>query len=258
MRYAISHAPAAVAALWQAGCQWLGRDGLADRAVVRPRFSDLDSALFNELTRVPGHYGFQATLAGPFRLKQGRTETELVEALIDFAGRQRPIDLPPLTIARLDDFFCLRPVRHSQPVQVLASLCVRHFDRFRAPLSPSEMARCRAARLNGYERKNLALWGHPYVFEEFRFHYPLTARILDATLAARVQAALHELFASRLDLPLTLDSLCLFVEPEPGRPFRGLHALPFPGPFRQPEDHCDHNPPHLPQNVSSGYQCHPA
>jgi hypothetical protein len=120
------------------------------------------------------------------------------------------------------------------------------------------MARCRAARLNGYERKNLALWGHPYVFEEFRFHFPLTAHILDATLAARVQAALHAHFASRLDLPLTLDSLCLFVEPEPGRPFRGLHSLPFPGPFRQPEDHCDHNPPHLPQNVSSGYQCHPA
>jgi hypothetical protein len=216
----------------------------------------LDADTIIGLTRTPARYGFHATIMAPFRLKDGLQESELLDALTDFTTCQRQLTIPPLTVSQLDHFFCLRPVRHSSTLQGLASLCTRAFDRFRAPLHPSELARRKAAQLSGQEKKNLELWGYPYVFDQFRFHFTLTARMADGKCKDRVHLALLEIFEPLLDDPLMIDALCLFVEPAPGQPMRCVHRFPFSSPTHAIEERVAHDQQLLSKDVYPGYQCH--
>ena len=256
MRYALFFAPPATSPLWHLGCQWLGRDAVSGVSLTQPAFRGLDADTIVGLTRTPARYGFHATIMAPFRLKDGLQESELLDALTDFTACQRQLTTPPLTVSQLDHFFCLRPVRHSTALQGLSSLCTRAFDRFRAPLHPSELARRKAGQLTGQEKKNLELWGYPYVFDQFRFHFTLTARMADGKCKDRVHLALLEIFEPLLDDPLMIDALCLFVEPAPGQPMRCVHRFPFAPLPHAIEERVAHDQQLLPKDVYPGYQCH--
>ncbi|MGE4559732.1 MAG: DUF1045 domain-containing protein [Desulfobulbus sp.] len=258
MRYALFFAPPSTSPLWIQGSRWLGRDAVSGEVLAQPVFRNLDRETISELTRTPARYGFHATLVAPFRLKNGLVEHQLLDAAREFAADLQPLTIPPLTVSQLDHFFCLRPVRHSTPLQVMASLCTRAFDRFRAPLNPSELARRKAAQLSGQEKKNLELWGYPYVFEQFRFHFTLTVRMADGKCKDRVHTALLKTFEPLLDDPLVIDALCLFAEQAPGLPMRCLHRFPFTPPTPATGERVSHDQHPLPQNLYPGYQCHPS
>jgi hypothetical protein len=120
------------------------------------------------------------------------------------------------------------------------------------------MARRKAALLSGQEKKNLEIWGYPYVFEQFRFHFPLTARIAEGREKEWIHAALIETFGPLLEGQLAIDALCLFVEPASGQPLRYLLRFPFPSSSPQPEECSAHDQQLLPKDLYPGYQCHPA
>lgn len=256
MRYAISFAPPAHSLLWQQGSRWLGWDALSGQSLPRPRFRDVDPERIAELTRAPAHYGFHATIVPLFRLMKNISETDLLGRLAEFASRQSPLPLSSFAIALFSSFFCLRPVRHSSALQALASFCIREFDHCRAPLTPSELARRKAAPLSGQEKNNLEIWGHPYVFEQFRFYFTLTARMTEGREQEAIHAALMETFSSLLADPLVIDALCLFVEPAFGQPLRCLYRFPFPFQSTEPEECIAHDQQILPKNFYPGYQCH--
>ncbi len=258
MRYAISFTPPASSSLWQQGSRWLGRDAYNGHSLPQPRLRGIDPERLATLTRTPGRYGFHAAIVPPFRLAENRSEEKLFDAMIDFVSRQRPVPVPGLEVGLLDNFFCLRPLRHSQAVQTLAGLCVRSFDCCRAPLTPSEMARSKAAILSGQEKKNLEMWGYPYVFEQYRFHFTLTARVAGGQEQEVIYSALSECFSPLLQDPLVIDALCLFIEPDPGQPMRCLHRFPFATTSSGPEASFAHDQQRPEKNLYSGYQCHSA
>ena len=258
MRYTISFSPSPTSLLWQRGSQWLGQDTLNGRSLPQPCFRDIDPERLAELTRASRRYGFQATIVPPFRLVERISEADLLSALAGFTDRQRPIPLSSFAIDQFNGCFCLRPVRHSAALQALAANCVRSFDHCRAPLTPSELARRKAAQLSSQEKINLAIWGYPYVFEQFRFHFALTARMAEGREKEAIHAALLETFNSLLADPLMVDALCLFVESALGQPMRCLCRFPFPLPSSTPEECIHHDQQLLPKNLYSGYQCHPA
>jgi len=258
MRYAISFAPPAQSPLWLQGSRWIGWDALNGQPQAHPCFRALDPERIAELTWSPRYYGFQATIVPPFRLMEQISETDLLGALADFTACQRHMALSPLEVAEFNGSFCLRPVHHSPALHNLASHCVRAFNSYRAPLTPSELARRRAAMLSGQEKINLALWGHPYVFGQFRFHFTLTARIPEGREKEAIHAALTQVFGSLLANPLMFDALCLFVEPAAGQPMRCLHRFPFPLSSSEPEEYTAHDQQILPKDLYSGYQCYPA
>ena len=258
MRYAIYLAPPASSPLWLRGSMWLGRDAHTGQSLPQPRFRGLDPDRVAELTRVARHYGFHATLTPPFRLAERTSEAALLAALDEFAGQQRPFSLPPLELTELDSFFCLRPNRHCPPLQTLASLCIRAFDRFRAPLTPSEMARRKAAQLNGQEKKNLEIWGYPYVFEQYRCHFTLTARLAEGRGKEAVHAALAEFFGPLPVEPPPVDSLCLFIEPTQDEPMRCVHRFAFAPTHPGHENASAHDHHHSAQDLHPGYQRHSA
>nr|WP_320010887.1 DUF1045 domain-containing protein [uncultured Desulfobulbus sp.] len=256
MRYALFFAPPPTSPLWLQGCRWLGRDAVSGVSLTPPAFRRLDGETIVDITRAPSRYGFHATIVAPFRLKEGLREQDLFQAVEHFVASQRQITIPPLTVSQLDNFFCLRPTRHSATLQGLSSLCTRAFDRFRAPLKPSELARRKAVQLTGQEKKNLELWGYPYVFEQYRFHFTLTVRMASNKTKDRVHTCLLELFEPLLDEPLLIDALCLFVEPEPGQPLRCLHRFTLPCQSPKSEERVAHDQQLLPKNLYPGYQCH--
>lgn len=258
MRYAIYYTPANDSPLWQQGSRWLGREATTGRFLPQPRIAQIDPDRLAELTRIPRHYGFHATIVPPFHLHFGTSEEQLLLALTDFTSRQHAFLFPKLEIAQIDGFFCLKPDRFCHPIQLLAALCLREFDRFRAPLSSGEMARRKAGQLNGQEKRNLELWGYPYVFDQYRFHFTLTARMTESKEKERIHQALGETFNPHLQEPFTCDALCLFVESEPGQPLRCTHRFPFLGSSAKQSRSLAHDSYRTVQDLYSGYQCHSA
>ena len=208
MRYAIYFVPTADDPLWDFANRWLGRDPETGAVF------DCDASVVAD----PRRYGFHATLKPPFARAPGKSEAELVAALVDFARRTEPFDVPDMRVARIGRFLAIVPGTHSAALHALADACVREFDVFRAPAGEAELAKRRKSGLSAREDEHLRQWGYPYVFDTFRFHMTLSGRLDDAT-ATKLEA---ELVAATLDMlkrPLAVREIALFAEPQAGADF---------------------------------------
>ncbi|MCL2514938.1 MAG: DUF1045 domain-containing protein [Microbacteriaceae bacterium] len=202
--------------------QWLGRS--ATGAPV-PEWGELawTRAAVDEITVDARRYGFHATLKAPFRLAEGRTLAELEQALDAFADERPVVTVPQLALSRLGSFFALVPGAPAEALYALAAEIVKTFDGFRAAPNEAELARRNPAGMSARQRELFERWGYPYVLDEFRFHLTLTDRI-PAEQRAEVEGTLADWFAGVIGHDIPLDALALFIEPEPGAPFR-LHTV---------------------------------
>jgi len=128
----------------------------------------------------------------------------------------RTVRLQGLEIARLGRFLALCPTGDASSLNALAAACVSDLDGFRAPMTQSELARRRAARLTMEQDANLTNWGYPYVLDAFRFHITLTGR-LDKSSLARAQSILSHRLAPLLPSPFEIRDLALVGEDAAGR-----------------------------------------
>ena len=179
-----------------------------------------------DITGSPRHYGFHATLKAPFHFAEGKVLEGLLNAVERFAAARRWVEAPALRVDALGEFLALVPSFPDLRLNALAADCVQAFEPFRAPLSPAEFARRRAARLSSRQERYLEEWGYPYVMEEFRFHMTLTER-LPAAERAHWKAVLEARFATITDRPLVLDGISVFVQDSIEGPFRHLVRFPF-------------------------------
>lgn len=218
MRYAVYFTPARDAPLGRIAAEWLGRDAYG--GPVRPRrlLEGLSEAEVSFHTASARRYGFHATLKAPFGLAADCTESELVAALDAFCEAREPVLVPRIRLTQMMGFFALVPAGPVALLDEFAADVVRVFDRFRAPLTEAEIARRNPDTLTPAQLRNLHGWGYPYVFDEFRFHMTLSGRVSPAD-APLISGAIETTFGPLLDAPLAVDTLALFVEPEPGAPF---------------------------------------
>jgi len=224
MRAALYFAPPREHPLSRAAAGWLGRSPWRGE----PGIPDLDRRVGpgdDPLVHEPRRYGFHATLKPPFGLATGRTLAALRDAVAAFAAGQPPAAIDSFELARIGAFFALVPGGAAPGLAALASAVVTAFEPFRAPLSATDMARRNPEQLTPRQREYLAAWGYPYVFDEFRFHMTLTGRVPEAERDA-VEALLRARFAAFIGRPLAVDTLCLFVEPEPPGDFMIDTAVP--------------------------------
>lgn len=228
MRYALYVSPPADAPLTRSAASWLGRDAFSGETVAQAGAPGIDDAALHAFTADPRRYGFHATIKAPFRLAQGRTEAELLEAVHQFAARQKPFTLPALALAAIGPFFALI---EDEPVAELARFAgevVRDFEPFRAPLSEADIARRRPERLSPREREHLETWGYPYVFDEFQFHMSLTGAV-PVEQSEDMHRALKRHFRGFIGKPLDIAHIALFEEPEAGADFRVKALVPLAG-----------------------------
>ena len=216
-RHALYFAPSEDGPLGRFGAKWLGRDAVTGELLPRPRVNGYDPAFLDEITAAPRHYGFHATLKPPFALAEGRTEAQLREALAAFAERRAPVTAPPLRLAELDGFVCLRPNGNETALAGLAADVVRAFDAFRRPPSAAELAARRAKGLSPTQEALLTRW--------------------EAKTRADLIADLTPFVEHTYRDALKADSVCLFRQDDRSRPFVLVerYRLEFP----TPRDHGD-------------------
>ena len=220
-RFAVYYAPHPRSDLAQAGAAWLGWDAETGAALAHPDLG-LDLAA---LTQTPRKYGLHGTIKPPMRLA-GSVASFLdgVEALAEHLA---PVDLGALRLKALDGFLAIVPAPQPQVLSDCAAEIVRALDPFRAPATEQELARRRAAGLSARQEELLALWGYPYVMDEFRFHVTLTGKLSQAQMEDALRAA-HGWFGPALAQPQSLDALCVFGEDEDGR-FHLVRRVPLRG-----------------------------
>ncbi|KGJ20456.1 hypothetical protein IX55_06240 [Paracoccus sanguinis] len=206
--------------LAQFGAAWLGWDAIAG--------VPLPSAGGEAVTAVPRRYGFHATIKAPFRLAEGSTPAALAEAFAALCATLGPVALPRLTLAALGEgdtrFVALIPAPQPPALTALATRVVTGLDRFRAPLSPAEIARRDPASLDATGRAYLDRWGYPQVLDRFRHHMTLTGP-LSPEAAAGVMDTLGPRLAPLLPGPHPLTALALMGEDAEGR-FHLIRRVP--------------------------------
>ena len=226
-RFAIYFAPAAGSSLAKAGARWLGRDAQARMALAQPQVEELSSARLAAITAAPRHYGFHATLKAPFLPAEDTTAPELHEASARLAAGRRAFSLS-LCVGEISGFLALVPVRTPGALVDLEAACVQQLDRFRAPARQMEVEKRRAAGLTARQEALLREWGYPYVLDEFRFHMTLTER-LEEPERGQVKRSLQKMFGPILDLPVRIDSISLFEQPDRRSPFAEIARYPLAG-----------------------------
>ena len=211
-RYGVYFAPMP-GPLAEFGAAWLGWDLERGQRVAQLDVPGLPMPV-EEITATPRKYGFHATLKPPFRLAEGCSEADLMEAF-DILGRRtfHPVEGLSLELTKLGRFIALTPKGSVAQLSGLAAMCVETLDEFRAPPSGAELEKRRAA--------GLLKRGYPYVMDEFRFHMTLTGKLPKAALP-ETHAALQTALAGVVPDPFTIDSLCLVGEDEQGR-FHLIH-----------------------------------
>ncbi|HHB80993.1 MAG TPA: DUF1045 domain-containing protein [Aliiroseovarius sp.] len=212
-RYAIYYAPPE-GPLAEFGARWLGWDPAVGQRREHPAIDGLSRPV-EVLTETPRKYGPHATLKPPFRLAPGSDFSAMRADLAAFAATQAPARADELALSRLGSFLALVPAGDSSEIATLAGGVVSALDHHRAPASPAELARRRAAGLSDNQEAMLARWGYPYVMDEFRFHVTLTGR-LNPDEVEVVRTALAPVLAPILPKPFVIADLCLFGEDEAG------------------------------------------
>jgi len=218
-RYAIYFAAGSNSALSRFGAELLGYDAYTGDEVSFPQQAHDVVPDWRDVTADPRKYGFHGTLKAPMALAAGKTETELMAACADFAGKARPIPVIRPVVDSISGFIAVIPAEPVDALQQLAADCVRDFDSFRTELTAEDRARRKPEKLSERQRDYLDRWGYPYVLEEFRFHMTLTGR-LDAERRGPVLAMLRERFESlKLDT-LAIDRIALFKQDDAKARFR--------------------------------------
>jgi putative phosphonate metabolism protein len=221
-RYAIYVVPRAETALYRFGASTLGYDCYTGGDVALPAGSE--AFAWPEVVREPRVYGFHATLKAPFRLAEGVSEADLVQAFLGHAADIAPVIAGDLVLREIGAFIALVPKTQRAALNRLGETCVQAFDRFRAPMTEAERARRVASNLSARQIEHLERWGYPYVFEEFRFHMTLTGP-LALSERARAFVFLCEQFeqvpAAR---SLIIDQIVIARQAAANSPFMVLRA----------------------------------
>lgn len=228
-RYAIYFAPPARSALAELGAEILGRDPETGEARPQPRLGGIDPDRLQAITEDPRHYGFHATLKAPFPLAEGVSGDALHGAAEAFAAGRDPASGPALALASIGGFLALVPSAAAPEVHAVADACVEAFDRFRAPLTAAELERRRRSPLSPAQDRHLERWGYPYVFDEFRFHMTLTARLTDKAEHDHVRSVLAERTAPVCVDPLRIDAIAVYEQADRQSPFLVTGRYPLRG-----------------------------
>ena len=202
--------------LWtKAAAAWLGYDVQTGSYVAQPDFTDLPRAIA-DLTADPRKYGFHGTIKAPFRLADGVSPADIAAAVRAVAAQCAAVEMAGLQMINLQGFLAFVPIGDATALTDMAAHIVRSLDPYRAESTEVEIARRRPSDLTPRQRELLAIYGYPYVMEEFRFHLTLTGPMSDAEHAIVAPLATTH-FAGVVPQPFLQGDVCLMGEDSMGR-----------------------------------------
>ena len=228
-RHAAYFAPEPGSLAWDLGSQWLGRCARTGQQLSQPLPVGWDTLGFAQVTQEPRRYGWHATLKAPFVLAQDRTHADIDAGFFGVSTKAGGPFRLPLKLTRMGHFLALVPQESCPPLQVLAQACVRELHDCAAPLPPSEMERRSRHGLTSRQAEMLALWGYPYVMDDFAFHMTLTGSLegLPEARVAQLMDHAQSWFAPLLRDGIGIDAVSWFAEDTPGADFRWVQRFGF-------------------------------
>jgi hypothetical protein len=221
-RYAVFYTP--TGPLAEVGARWLGWDSAKGCAVPHPVVNDIDVAC---VTQTPRKYGLHGTLKAPFSLTDGCDLAQLQAVAEDFAASQPAFDIGALALRYDSGFVALRPCGQQDVLRDFAAATVTAFDACRAPLTDTDIARRREAKLTARQDQQMLDWGYPFIFDDFHFHLTLSGR-LDADTAAHVMGALTPHLDNVAPDPFVIDAITLLGQDAAGM-FHQIHRYALTG-----------------------------
>lgn len=227
-RFALYFAPPEGSELETFGRNWLGRDHVTGRSIEQEVIDGLCKDDQQRITSSARHYGFHATLKAPFALKQGCTADALYEAADNFAHVRKPFETPPLQLSGLSRWIAFTLPGPSAEMDALAADCVRDFEPFRAPLTDHDLERRRRSDLTPRQDEQLLAFGYPHIFDDFHFHMTL-AGPLDPTERDAILDQLRKLAPAIETLPLEVDAIAIYEQPDRDQPFTQTARFQFRG-----------------------------
>lgn len=225
-RYAIYFAPPPGSELETFGRRFLGRDHVSGEGVDQPAIEGFSTEDLKRVTKSARRYGFHATLKAPFVLKEGVTANDLYQAAIEFSAKRTAFEAPPLRIAALSRWLTFKLSTECSSMDQLAADCVGNFEPFRAPLTEADIARRREAGLTSRQDEQLLAFGYPYIFDDFRFHMTLAGPLAEDE-RERLLEAVRPMTAAIEEVPLRVDAIALYEQPDPDGPFVQTGRFPF-------------------------------
>jgi hypothetical protein len=228
-RHAAYFAPALNSQAWDLGSQWLGRCARNSTPLYSPRFENISSELFDNLTSTPRLYGWHATLKAPFELNTNIRLEELRTAFKQLADNMPEAFHLPLKLVELGDFFALVPSQASPELHRFAERCVKELHPFALPLSESELQRRTGAGLTARQKELLDEWGYPFVMDQFQFHLTLSGSLkhVDHQVKEDFKTAAQSWYAPLLENGLFIDSVSWFTQDQKNSDFRWVERFEF-------------------------------
>ncbi len=223
-RYAVYFSPRRDEPLAEFGRRWFG----FDTETREPVADELRWSIPTGFLRTPKRYGFHATLKAPFRLREGREERALMEAVEALAAEHAPLSLGALVPKELGSFITLQQSLPNPAVDDFAFTIVRDLDLFRQPLTEEEQDRIFGKGITRQQKANVFTWGYPYVGDDYIFHMTLTS-ILAPHEIEPWKAKVLEWGMEYLSEPVTLRDLCVFAQPSEEEPFRLIERFALKG-----------------------------
>jgi hypothetical protein len=129
-RLAIFYTPHPDSEMALSASVWLGRDVYGKKSSEPVAIDGLSALRRLQLVSTPAHYGFHATIKAPFQLLEQKSVQSLKQRLLQFAGGWQSLELPPLEVSFMHDFFCLRPAVPCLPLTNLAAEAIHFFPLF--------------------------------------------------------------------------------------------------------------------------------
>jgi hypothetical protein len=224
-RYAIYWVPRPETPLATFARRWFASEVETGMPLAERDTFGFDPAFVDRATALPRRYGIHATLKAPFRLREGVTQDDLINAMETFCAVRRAPRAGCLRFKRLARYLALVPEGGHAELDWLATECVTHFDGFREPLTAIERAR-RPAALDASTETNFLKFGYPDIFARFQFQITL-AGPLDVLEPDKIERVLAPTLAPLTKVPFVLEDLCLCADPGRGGLFRVLWRQPF-------------------------------
>ena len=206
-RYAIFYAPPPEQPLSRLGASLLGYDLVTGADVAPPDDPVFDDPMALGWTAVPRTYGFHATMKAPMHLAGHASPHALEDALVAFCRDQRAFTID-LTQGLVGHTLALVLATPSPEMDALAAACVRHFEAFRAPLTPEDRERRHPERLTAGQVAMLDTWGYPHVLDQFQFHMTLSSELGRPDRERFEPVLRHLLAAVPLSVPVNGLMLC--------------------------------------------------
>jgi len=218
-RYALYFSPSMNSELANFGKHILGRTSTRPRdKQAQSTFPDQERWL--NITAVPAHYGFHATLKAPFELKDEFTESEVLLCAEDLSKRHEPKILPGLAPRLLSRFFALTVTEQSNELSRFAFACVNELEHFRKPLTKADIVRRKARGLNKRQEELLDQYGYPFIDDEFNFHMTLSGKLSVADIDYHEWVA--NVYQNTVSTDPVLDQVSIFKQIDREHPFKEI------------------------------------